>query len=434
MSFPRSLRTIVPLALAVALAATLVLTASGSDRTPISLAPSTSLSPPPPPRTGGDLSSYEGLGVWIDIYDSSWSDPVAAVKEMAAHDVRTLYLETSNFDRPVSFVDEAGVTKFVDAAHAFGVRIVAWYLPGFKNVGRDFRRSKAAIAFTTPAGNSFDSFALDIESPTVQDPTARSAALLELSDRIRRYAGADYPLGAIVPSPRGMQKIPTYWPRFPWTGLAPIYDVFMPMTYFTWRVSDEQGAHDYTASNIQLIRTAVGSDQVPIHMIGGIAQDATTAETRGFVDAVRERGLIGASYYTLPGITSGQWTALAKIRPNPVQTPALPTPIGPAPMGDIPGVETTHPNEVVYRTRSRTGTWQLHFDVFDAQRGEISIYVNWHLVGTVAAGTPDHWSNGRSTPVADAVMNDGSANYVAFVATGRADHWGVRNVTLSATG
>jgi hypothetical protein len=60
--------------------------------------------------------------------------------------------------------------------------------------------------------------------------------------------------------------------------------------------------------------------------------------------------------------------------------------------------------------------------------------VNWHLVGTVAAGTPDHWSNGRSTPVADAVMNDGSANYVAFVATGRADHWGVRNVTLSATG
>ena len=432
MSFPRSLRTIVPLAVAVALAATLVLTASGSDRTPLA-APSASVAPIPP-RTGGDLSSYEGLGVWIDIYDTSWSRPRAAVKEMAAHGVQTLYLETSNFNRPVSFVDEADVTKFVDAAHASGVRIVAWYLPGFKNVGRDLRRSKAAIAFTTPAGNSFDSFALDIESPTVQDPTARSAALLDLSDRIRHYAGPDYTLGAIVPSPRGMQKIPTYWPGFPWTGLASIYDVFMPMTYFTWRVSDEQGAHDYTASNIQLIRSAVGSDQVPIHMIGGIAQDATTAETRGFVHAVRERGLIGASYYTLPGITSGQWAALEKIRPNPVQTPALPVPIGPTPMGDIPGVETTHPNEVVYRTRGRTGSWQLNFDAFGAQSGEISIYVNWQLVGTVAAGALDHWSDGRSHLVADALLNDDVANYVAFVATGDAGHWGVRNVTLTPAG
>ena len=432
MSFPHPLRTIVPLALVAALAATFVLTANGSA--PSDLAPTMSASPPPPPRTGGDLSSYAGLGVWIDIYDTSWSRPSAAVKEMVAHGVRTLYLQTSNFNRPVPFVDKAGVTKFVDAAHASGVRIVAWYLPGLANVGRDFRRSKAAIAFTTPNGNSFDSFALDIESPTVKDPTARNAALLDLSGRIRSYAGQDYTLGAIVPSPRGMQKIPTYWPGFPWTDLAGVYDVFMPMTYFTWRVHDEAGAHDYTASNIQLIRSAVGSDQVPIHMIGGIAQDATTAETIGFVHAVRERGLIGASYYTFPGITSGQWAALSKIRPNPVQTPAEPTSIGPAPMGDIPGVETTHPSEVVYRTHGRSGSWQLNFDAFDAQSGEISVYVNWQLAGTVAAGAAGHWSDGRSHLLDDDLLNDTSVNYVAFVATGDSGNWGVRNVSLSAAG
>ena len=63
----------------------------------------------------------------------------------------------------------------------------------------------------------------------------RSVRLLGLSSALRKAVGPDYPLGAIIPSPRGMQLRPDYWPRFPYEGLARTYDVFMPMGYFTYR-------------------------------------------------------------------------------------------------------------------------------------------------------------------------------------------------------
>jgi hypothetical protein len=53
---------------------------------------------------------------------------------------------------------------------------------------------------------------------------------------------------------------------------------------------------------------------VPIHVIGGIAADASAQETRGFVDTIRSRDVIGASYYTYPMIRREQWRALRAIR------------------------------------------------------------------------------------------------------------------------
>jgi hypothetical protein len=259
------------------------------------------------------LDTYGGLGTWIDIYDASWDDPASAVDSMKAHGVRTLYLETSNFNRHQPFVHADGVREFVDAAHAEGLSIVAWYLPSFRDVDLDLRRSLAAIRYRTPSGNGFDSFALDIESPTVRMPQARTRRLLSLSDRLRSAAGDAYPLGAIIPSPRAMQRNAAYWPHFPYRQLAERYDVFLPMTYFTWRVSGPAGARSYTTGNIHIIREETGDPSVPIHVIGGIASGASASETAGFVHAVLERGVIGASYYTFPLIRAGDWRSLSKI-------------------------------------------------------------------------------------------------------------------------
>jgi hypothetical protein len=46
----------------------------------------------------------------------------------------------------------------------------------------------------------------------------------------------------------------------------------------------------------------------------GISFDATGPETQGFVHIVIERDVIGASYYTFPGITVDQWKALSALR------------------------------------------------------------------------------------------------------------------------
>jgi hypothetical protein len=86
------------------------------------------------------------------------------------------------------------------------------------------------------------------------------------------------------------------------------------MTYFTWRVAGREGASWYTAKNVVILRQETAGLNVPIHVIGGIASDASAQETRGFVETIRERNVIGASYYTFPMIRSDQWRALRAIR------------------------------------------------------------------------------------------------------------------------
>ena len=189
-----------------------------------------------------DTSAYQGLGTWVDIWDGAqWAKPEAAVARMRDLGVTTLYLETSNYSQAVDLLRPAALGRFVDAAHANGLRIVAWYLPSFANVARDLRRSLAAVRFRSPKGEAFDSFALDIEAKVVPSAAKRSVRLLGLSRALRKAVGPDYPLGAIIPSPRGMQLNPKYWPRFPYAGLAKTYDVFMPMGYFTYRYEDAAG-------------------------------------------------------------------------------------------------------------------------------------------------------------------------------------------------
>jgi len=382
-------------------------------------------------RTDPAIGPFRGLGTWVDIYDdSAWAHPYRAVRGMAARGVRTLYLETSNFSRHDAFVFRGGVTSFVDAAHAFGVRIVAWYLPGLRDLAVDERRSLAAIRFATPSGHAFDGFGLDIEASVVTNPSTRTARLLKLSNDLRSAAGNGYPLGAIIPSPRRIDLAdPHYWPGFPYAELASIYDAILPMTYYTYRTSGGEEAHAYVTSVVQLLRRDVGDDLVPIHVIGGIANASSGAETRGFVHAVRERGVIGASFYTYPVTDAADWAELQEIPTNPVGSPALPVRPGPAELGDVPGGDRTHPHGVVYRTPGAPGAGSLTFEAYDAQADEVSVYVNWRLAGE--ATPTSGWGGDQTLTIPAAWLRNDGANYVAFVPAPGANAWGVRNVSLA---
>src|SRR5947208_2966860 len=162
------------------------------------------------------LDAYRGLGTWVDIYDKDqYYDPATAVAQMASHGVRTLYVETANYHSKKDIVFPLEVDRFIDAAHANGMRIVGWYLPSFNNPQRDLRRSLAAIQRTTSTGGHFDSFGLDIEAEVVSDVSLRTQRLLQLSSQIRTAVGPSYPLSATIPSPKTMQPRPPYWPALP---------------------------------------------------------------------------------------------------------------------------------------------------------------------------------------------------------------------------
>ena len=85
------------------------------------------------------------------------------------------------------------------------------------------------------------------------------------------------------------------------------------MAYWTYRTSGERGTHAFIARSIQLIRQGTGRPDVPIHVIGGIANEVSAADMRGFDRAVREGGAIGASMYD--AATSGRmvWGALGAL-------------------------------------------------------------------------------------------------------------------------
>jgi hypothetical protein len=247
---------------------------------------------------------FAAAGTWVSIFAgvAVWDHPRAQVRRMHAAGVHTLYLQTASSSSPVgSQVYRPGqVARFLVAAHARGMRVVAWYLPPLRDVRREQRRAMAAIDFRTASGQRFDAFALDVEpSTTTPRGALRDDNLRRLSHRIRASAPAGYKLGAIVPSPIGMTLSPRFWPDFPWPTIGRYYDVVLPMSYSSYRVSGATATYDYTMGNIAFLRATLGQ-QVSIHVIGGNASALGRNETRAFVAACNAARVTGASLWHWP--------------------------------------------------------------------------------------------------------------------------------------
>jgi hypothetical protein len=261
-----------------------------------------------------DLDPYRGLGTWVDIYDDAQlKAPEATVARIAARGVRTIYLETANFKQSRDVVRPDRLSRMLDAAHASGIAVVAWYLPSFQAGGRDLRRSLAAIGFRSAGGQAFDAFALDIEWSGVGPVALRNRRALDLSRRLRAAVGPDYALGAIIPNPRGMELRRDYWQPFPYAELAAIYDVFVPMVYSTYRGDGPAVVSRDVTRSMTILRTATGRPDVPVHLIGGLGHELSGAEARAFARLVSTLRPQGWSLYDFSVTAPSAWTALSAL-------------------------------------------------------------------------------------------------------------------------
>ena len=207
--------------------------------------------------------------------------------------------------------------------------MVAWYLPSSQGTDQDYERSVAAIRYRFE-GHAFDSFGLDIEQVGPESEAVRNERMVELSRRLRERVGEVYPMSAITLPPAGLERVPGYWDAYPFRELSRYYDVFVPMSYHTYRLHGEDAVYDYTARNIDALRERVGDVGVPIHVIGGLAGDAGYDETRGFARAVRDSSALGASLYDWTTTGPEDWSALAETHSaSPLQScQAMPTHAG----------------------------------------------------------------------------------------------------------
>jgi hypothetical protein len=123
------------------------------------------------------------------------------------------------------------------------------------------------------------------------------------------------PLGAIVMPPVVTDVInPGFWPNFPWRGLRPLFDAWLPMSYWTNRSADSpyRDAYRYSADNVRLLRQDLGDPAAPVHVIGGIGDTSTTADYQRFGRASADTATIGRSIYDWATTAAGAWPILRR--------------------------------------------------------------------------------------------------------------------------
>ena len=261
-----------------------------------------------------DTAAYTGLGAWLDVFDTGLRRNAAAtVAGFQAAGVTTVFLETSSWTRTYDLQAPELTGPFLDAAHAAGLKVVAWYLPGFQNVTLDVRRALAAVNFSSASGGRFDGLALDIEDTTVKDAAVRTRRLLLEVARVRAAAPRPYAIGAIVPAPVAMLLRPSLWPGFPWGQLALSMDAFVPMTYSSYHRLAGDGVFGYTVANVALLRALVGDPAVPVHVVGGLASSLSIADADAFVRGAQQQQVAGASLYDAATMRAGLWPRLAPL-------------------------------------------------------------------------------------------------------------------------
>lgn len=269
----------------------------------------------PAPRS---VAVYEGLGTWIDGFDfapaySNGDPPVTPddVAAMAAAGVETLYVQSGRLDErsPDLLEDRWLLAEFLMRAKQHDIAVVAWYLPKWGEDSTDIDHLIAAHEFEV-LGYRFDGLAVDIEwNEDGLEVEERNARFVRLSRLLRVQTSGD-PLGAIVLPPVQTEVInPAFWPDFPWAEINSVYDVWLPMSYWSFRTEPYGNGYTYNAESIARLRNNLGDPNALVHAIGGIGAqvDAPPSGTEpylaqvdqldGFAQSLVDTGAIGGSIY-----------------------------------------------------------------------------------------------------------------------------------------
>ena len=270
----------------------------------------------PSPRT---VDSYRGLGAWVDgfeyspPYSSTGLAPLSprAVDDMAAAGVKTLYIQSGRLDdrSPDVLEDRWLLAEWLMRADQHDIDVIAWYLPKWTEDSTDLDHLLAAHDFEA-LGHRFDGVAVDIEwNQDGLEVEERNERFVRLSRLFRIQSGGD-PIGAIVLPPVQTEVInPAFWPDFPWSDIDNLYDVWLPMSYWSFRTEPYDDGYAYNAESVARLRSNLGDPDALVHPIGGIGAEidappsgvepfiAQVAQLDGFAQSLVDTGSIGGSIY-----------------------------------------------------------------------------------------------------------------------------------------
>jgi hypothetical protein len=269
---------------------------------------------------GRNIDPFRGLGAWVDVFDFAPAfrqrpgpSPVTVdtIEDLALLGTDTLYLQAA-IDDPRSkglLVDRGLVGSILRKAHDNDMAVVAWYYPQLVEPARDRHRLEALVDFRWN-GERFDAIALDIESRQVPDVVERNKRVVKLARQTREHAG-DRAVGAIVYPAVQMEVInPALWPDFPYRKLARHTDVWLPMTYWTYREDPYRDAFVYTEESVRRLRANLGDEDAAVHPIGGLGALSTPKDFADLVRAARRVDALGWSVYDADTTATTAWSLL----------------------------------------------------------------------------------------------------------------------------
>jgi hypothetical protein len=271
------------------------------------------------------LAPLRRLGTWVDAFDYGLH-PENSVADMKARGVRVLLLCTARFSSSSDFHDEALMGRWLDAAHAAGIKVVGWYVPGYGDLDRDVRRTVAIERYVSPGGQRFDAIGINIERfRNAGDPIGqftgevyKSEFDVRLVTHLQRVrARTSLVTAAIVPTPYATQP-GNRWEGFPWSAVGRYSDVTVPMVLWSFRDGYTAAqVRDYVTTEIRRARELTGD---PVHVEGGVDDPGVVERTpvtadrvQGFVDGAFAGKAIGGSHYDYATTHPSLWSTLAKL-------------------------------------------------------------------------------------------------------------------------
>jgi hypothetical protein len=294
-----------------------------------------------PAHAAPSLAAFSDLGAWVDVFDyaprlqrpgEAPKVTPASISDMAALGVGTLYLQVANpDDAPANqLTDRKELRALLARAHDHDVAVVPWFLPRAVAPADDLATMKQIVKLRV-RGESFDGLGLDLESSEVPDIALRNRRTVAFSRQVRALVGDEMPVAAIVYPAVQLEVLnTTLWPGFPYEGVNRYVDLWMPMSYYTYRSTESglRSAYLYTVDSVDRLRQRVGDDQVPVHLIGGLAEASTPDDYLDLERAARATDALGWSVYDYATTGTWAWPYLRGAVPVPT-TLTPPTTAGP---------------------------------------------------------------------------------------------------------
>jgi hypothetical protein len=248
-----------------------------------------------------DIAPVSGKGMWLTTWPDTHLDVARVVARAESAGLHQIWVRTGGSIQ--GWYGANFLPSLLPAAHAAGLKVIAWDFPSLSDPLRDVRRADRALTGRF-GGERIDGFSPDIE--TITEGTFNTAQRVRVYlSRVRQLAGR-MPVVATVLTPT-----PTMLASYPYRAEAPYVDVFAPMVYWS---CTEPGV-----ATLQAIRPLARLR--PVHVIGQSFNMASMGGRHGlprareiwrFLDVAKRAGAVGASLYLYEETRHPQWRALRR--------------------------------------------------------------------------------------------------------------------------